>query len=164
MLTSFSPAPILLSQDQPETDEKARPQRSWQTSQREPPPNRYQKGLIPCLLEDLEMKVIFQRSFVAQCPLDMGQKKKKSNALVIQVDAEKKIINMTQLLNKDSQKAGSFIGRTLTWSPRSHKCIWPRPAEAWWGSYYKDNRKDKGDVRKICITEGFGGHASLSSW
>lgn len=52
---SFLPAPTQLSQDQLEAEEKARSQRSRQTSlvssRREPPPYGYRKGWIPRLLE-----------------------------------------------------------------------------------------------------------------
>ncbi|CAI9177302.1 unnamed protein product [Rangifer tarandus platyrhynchus] len=94
-LTSFLPAPTQLSQDQLEAEEKARSQRSRQTSlvssRREPPPYGYRKGWIPRLLEDFGDGGAFPEIHVAQYPLDMGRKKKMSNALAIQVDAEGKI-------------------------------------------------------------------------
>ena len=94
-LTSFLPAPTQLSQDQLEAEEKARSQRSRQTSlvssQREPPPYGYRKGWIPRLLEDFGDGGAFPEIHVAQYPVDMGRKKKMSNALAIQVDAEGKI-------------------------------------------------------------------------
>ncbi|XP_060002198.1 SNW domain-containing protein 1-like [Lagenorhynchus albirostris] len=94
-LTSFLPAPTHLSQDQLEAEEKARSQRSRQTSlvssRREPPPYGYRKGWIPRLLEDLGGGGAFPESHVAQYPLDMGRKRKMSNALAIQVHAEGKI-------------------------------------------------------------------------
>uniref|UniRef100_A0A8C0T0N8 SNW domain-containing protein 1 n=1 Tax=Canis lupus familiaris TaxID=9615 RepID=A0A8C0T0N8_CANLF len=59
-LTSFLPAPTQLSQDQLEAEEKARSQRSRQTSlvssRREPPPYGYRKGWIPRLLEVIYSK------------------------------------------------------------------------------------------------------------
>ncbi|CAN0544388.1 unnamed protein product [Rangifer tarandus platyrhynchus] len=94
-LKSFLPAPTQLSQDQLEAEEKARSQRSRQTSlvssRREPPPYGYRKGWIPRLLEDFGDGGAFPEIHVAQYPLDMGRKKKMSNALAIQVDAEGKI-------------------------------------------------------------------------
>lgn len=92
---SFLPAPTQLSQDQLEAEEKARSQRSRQTSlvssRREPPPYGYRKGWIPRLLEDFGDGGAFPEIHVAQYPLEMGRKKKMSNALAIQVDAEGKI-------------------------------------------------------------------------
>uniref|UniRef100_A0A2K6UX77 SNW domain-containing protein 1 n=1 Tax=Saimiri boliviensis boliviensis TaxID=39432 RepID=A0A2K6UX77_SAIBB len=94
-LTSFLPAPTQLSQDQLEAEEKARSQRSRQTSlvssRREPPPYGYRKGWISRLLEDFGDGGAFPEIHVAQYPLDMGRKKKMSNALAIQVDSEGKI-------------------------------------------------------------------------
>ncbi|KAK2104523.1 SNW domain-containing protein 1 [Saguinus oedipus] len=113
----FLPAPTQLSQDQLEAEEKARSQRSRQTSlvssRREPPPYGYRKGWIPRLLEcnlweaeqdkrssrnlirgkkvDFGDGGAFPEIHVAQYPLDMGRKKKMSNALAIQVDSEGKI-------------------------------------------------------------------------
>uniref|UniRef100_A0A2K6F3E9 SNW domain-containing protein 1 n=1 Tax=Propithecus coquereli TaxID=379532 RepID=A0A2K6F3E9_PROCO len=85
----------MLSQDQLEAEEKARSQRSRQTSlvssRREPPPYGYRKGWIPRLLEDFGDGGAFPEIHVAQYPLDMGRKKKMSNALAIQVDPEGKI-------------------------------------------------------------------------
>ncbi|KAM4898444.1 LOW QUALITY PROTEIN: SNW domain-containing protein 1 [Sylvia borin] len=94
-LTSFLPAPTQLSQDQLELEERARAQRSRQTalvsSRREPPPYGYRKGWIPRALEDFGDGGAFPEIHVAQYPLDMGRKKKTSNALAVQVDAEGKI-------------------------------------------------------------------------
>uniref|UniRef100_A0A8B9S4R2 SNW domain-containing protein 1 n=2 Tax=Apteryx TaxID=8821 RepID=A0A8B9S4R2_APTOW len=94
-LTSFLPAPTQLSQDQLELEERARAQRSRQTalvsSRREPPPYGYRKGWIPRMLEDFGDGGAFPEIHVAQYPLDMGRKKKMSNALAVQVDAEGKI-------------------------------------------------------------------------
>uniref|UniRef100_I3M207 SNW domain-containing protein 1 n=3 Tax=Marmotini TaxID=337730 RepID=I3M207_ICTTR len=94
-LKYFLPAPTQLSQDQLEAEEKARSQRSRQTSlvssRREPPPYGYRKGWIPRLLEDFGDGGAFPEIHVAQYPLDMGRKKKMSNALAIQVDPEGKI-------------------------------------------------------------------------
>ncbi|KAM6311345.1 SNW domain-containing protein 1 [Aegotheles albertisi] len=94
-LTSFLPAPTQLSQDQLELEERARAQRSRQTalvsSRREPPPYGYRKGWIPRVLEDFGDGGAFPEIHVAQYPMDMGRKKKMSNALAIQVDAEGKI-------------------------------------------------------------------------
>ncbi|CAD7693333.1 unnamed protein product [Nyctereutes procyonoides] len=79
-LTSFLPGPTQLPQDQLEAEEKARSQRSRQTSlvssQREPPPYGYRKGWIPRLLEDFGNGSAFPESHVAQYPMDMGRKKK----------------------------------------------------------------------------------------
>ncbi|NXG30827.1 SNW1 protein, partial [Dromaius novaehollandiae] len=92
---SFLPAPTQLSQDQLEQEERARAQRSRQTalvsSRREPPPYGYRKGWIPRMLEDFGDGGAFPEIHVAQYPLDMGRKKKMSNALAVQVDAEGKI-------------------------------------------------------------------------
>nr|XP_009673976.1 PREDICTED: SNW domain-containing protein 1 [Struthio camelus australis] len=91
----FLPAPTQLSQDQLELEERARAQRSRQTalvsSRREPPPYGYRKGWIPRMLEDFGDGGAFPEIHVAQYPLDMGRKKKMSNALAVQVDAEGKI-------------------------------------------------------------------------
>ncbi|NWU66495.1 SNW1 protein, partial [Pterocles burchelli] len=94
-MRSFLPAPTQLSQDQLELEERARAQRSRQTalvsSRREPPPYGYRKGWIPRVLEDFGDGGAFPEIHVAQYPLDMGRKKKTSNALAVQVDAEGKI-------------------------------------------------------------------------
>ncbi|NWW50726.1 SNW1 protein, partial [Pedionomus torquatus] len=94
-MCSFLPAPTQLSQDQLELEERARAQRSRQTalvsSRREPPPYGYRKGWIPRALEDFGDGGAFPEIHVAQYPLDMGRKKKMSNALAVQVDAEGKI-------------------------------------------------------------------------
>ncbi|XP_054826422.1 SNW domain-containing protein 1 isoform X2 [Eublepharis macularius] len=94
-LTSFLPAPTQLSQDQLELEERARSQRVRQaalvSSRREPPPYGYRKGWIPRMLEDFGDGGAFPEIHVAQYPLDMGRKKKMSNALAVQVDAEGKI-------------------------------------------------------------------------
>ncbi|NWS69110.1 SNW1 protein, partial [Crotophaga sulcirostris] len=94
-LCSFLPAPTQLSQDQLELEERARAQRSKQTalvsSRREPPPYGYRKGWTPRVLEDFGDGGAFPEIHVAQYPLDMGRKKKTSNALAVQVDAEGKI-------------------------------------------------------------------------
>ncbi|XP_010221564.1 PREDICTED: SNW domain-containing protein 1 [Tinamus guttatus] len=94
-ILSFLPAPTQLSQDQLELEERARAQRSRQTalvsSRREPPPYGYRKGWIPRMLEDFGDGGAFPEIHVAQYPLDMGKKKKMSNALAVQVDAEGKI-------------------------------------------------------------------------
>ncbi|NWZ04480.1 SNW1 protein, partial [Agelaius phoeniceus] len=94
-MSSFLPAPTQLSQDQLELEERARAQRSRQaalvSSRREPPPYGYRKGWIPRVLEDFGDGGAFPEIHVAQYPLDMGRKKKMSNALAVQVDAEGKI-------------------------------------------------------------------------
>ncbi|XP_020369131.1 SNW domain-containing protein 1 [Stegostoma tigrinum] len=94
-LTSFLPAPTQLSQDQLEAEEKARSQRVRQTalvaSRREPPPYGHRKGWVPRSLEDFGDGGAFPEVHMAQFPLEMGRKKKASNALAIQVDAEGKI-------------------------------------------------------------------------
>lgn len=94
-LTSILSAPTQLSEDQLEAEERARSQRSRQTSlvssRREPPPYGYRKAWIPRLLEDFGDGGAFPEIHVAQYPLDMGRKKKMSNALAIQLDPEGKI-------------------------------------------------------------------------
>uniref|UniRef100_A0A3P8ZMQ2 SNW domain-containing protein 1 n=1 Tax=Esox lucius TaxID=8010 RepID=A0A3P8ZMQ2_ESOLU len=94
-LTSFLPAPTQLSQDQLEAEERARAQRSHTTalvsSRREPPPYGYRKSWVPRSLEDFGDGGAFPEIHVAQFPLEMGRKKKTSNALAVQVDAEGKI-------------------------------------------------------------------------
>uniref|UniRef100_A0A7D9N0G3 SNW domain-containing protein 1 n=1 Tax=Xenopus tropicalis TaxID=8364 RepID=A0A7D9N0G3_XENTR len=91
----FLPAPTQLSQDQLEAEEKLRAQKSRQTalvaSRREPPPYGHRKGWVPRSLEDFGDGGAFPEIHVAQYPLDMGRKKKMSNALAVQVDAEGKI-------------------------------------------------------------------------
>ncbi|KAG2457641.1 SNW1 protein, partial [Polypterus senegalus] len=92
---SFLPAPTQLSQDQLEAEERSRAQKSKSSalvsSRREPPPYGYRKGWIPRLLEDFGDGGAFPEIHVAQYPLEMGRKKKTSNALAVQVDAEGKI-------------------------------------------------------------------------
>uniref|UniRef100_A0AAX7V2U8 SNW domain-containing protein 1 n=1 Tax=Astatotilapia calliptera TaxID=8154 RepID=A0AAX7V2U8_ASTCA len=92
---SFLPAPTQLSQDQLEAEEKLRAQKSYSTalvaSRREPPPYGHRKGWIPRSLEDFGDGGAFPEIHVAQFPLEMGRKKKTSNALAVQVDAEGKI-------------------------------------------------------------------------
>uniref|UniRef100_A0A674APL5 SNW domain-containing protein 1 n=1 Tax=Salmo trutta TaxID=8032 RepID=A0A674APL5_SALTR len=86
----FLPAPTQLSQDQLESEERARAQRSHSTalvsSRREPPSLRLQEEL-----GDFGDGVAFPEIHVAQFPLEMGRKKKRSNALAVQVDGEGKI-------------------------------------------------------------------------
>ncbi|XP_043929984.1 SNW domain-containing protein 1 isoform X1 [Protopterus annectens] len=94
-LTSFLPLPMQLSQDQLEAEEIVRTQRSNQTalvsSRREPPPYGFRKTWVPRTLEDFGDGGAFPEIHVAQFPLDMGRKKKASNALPVQLDAEGKI-------------------------------------------------------------------------
>ncbi|XP_018431186.1 PREDICTED: SNW domain-containing protein 1 isoform X2 [Nanorana parkeri] len=94
-LSSFLPAPTQLSQDQLEAEEKIRTQKSRQmalvASRREPPPYGHRKGWVPRTLEDFGDGGAFPETPVAQYPLDMGRKKRTSNALALQVDAEGKI-------------------------------------------------------------------------
>ncbi|XP_038629686.1 SNW domain-containing protein 1 [Scyliorhinus canicula] len=94
-LTSFLPAPTQLSQDQLEAEEKVRSQRIRQTalvaSRKEPPPYGHRKGWVPRSMEDFADGGAFPEVHMAQFPLEMGRKKKSSNALAIQVDAEGKI-------------------------------------------------------------------------
>ncbi|XP_055496154.1 LOW QUALITY PROTEIN: SNW domain-containing protein 1 [Leucoraja erinacea] len=94
-LTSFLPAPTQLSQDQLEAEEKTRAQRARQTalvaSRREPPPYGHRKGWVPRSLEDFGDGGAFPEVHMAQFPLEMGRKKKASNALAVQVDSEGKI-------------------------------------------------------------------------
>uniref|UniRef100_A0A4W5P4J1 SNW domain-containing protein 1 n=1 Tax=Hucho hucho TaxID=62062 RepID=A0A4W5P4J1_9TELE len=95
-LTSFLPAPTQLSQDQLESEERVRAQRSHSTalvsSRREPPPPYgCRKSWVPRSLEDFGDGGAFPEIHVAQFPLEMGRKKKTSNALAVQVDAEGKI-------------------------------------------------------------------------
>ncbi|XP_069772120.1 SNW domain-containing protein 1 isoform X1 [Narcine bancroftii] len=91
----FLPAPTQLSQDQLEAEEKARAQRARQTalvaSRREPPPYGHRKGWVPRSLEDFADGGAFPEVHLVQFPLEMGRKKKPSNALAVQVDAEGKI-------------------------------------------------------------------------
>ncbi|KAM4663093.1 SNW domain-containing protein 1 [Discoglossus pictus] len=94
-LASFLPAPTQLSQDQLEAEEKLRAQKSRQTalvaSRREPPPYGHRKGWVPRSVEDFGDGGAFPEIHVAQYPLDMGRKKRVSNALAVQVDAEGKV-------------------------------------------------------------------------
>ncbi|CAB1339859.1 unnamed protein product [Coregonus sp. 'balchen'] len=100
-LTSFLPAPTQLSQDQLESEERARAQRSHSTalvsSRREPPPYGYRKSWVPRSLEDFGDGGAFPEIHVAQFPLEMGRKKKTSNALAVQVIFSK----YTDLLPKE---------------------------------------------------------------
>uniref|UniRef100_A0A674AMW5 SNW domain-containing protein 1 n=1 Tax=Salmo trutta TaxID=8032 RepID=A0A674AMW5_SALTR len=80
-LMSFLPAPTQLSQDQLESEERARAQRSHSTA----------LSWVPRSLEDFGDGVAFPEIHVAQFPLEMGRKKKRSNALAVQVDGEGKI-------------------------------------------------------------------------
>uniref|UniRef100_A0A8C2X8I7 SNW domain-containing protein 1 n=1 Tax=Cyclopterus lumpus TaxID=8103 RepID=A0A8C2X8I7_CYCLU len=94
-LTSFLPAPTQLSQDQLEAEEKLRAQKSYSnalvSSRKEPPQYENRKGWVPRSLEDFGDGGAFPEIHVAQFPLEMGRKKKTSNALAVQVDAEGKI-------------------------------------------------------------------------
>uniref|UniRef100_A0A672IYL5 SNW domain-containing protein 1 n=1 Tax=Salarias fasciatus TaxID=181472 RepID=A0A672IYL5_SALFA len=93
---SFLPAPTQLSQDQLEAEEKLRAQKSSYStalvaSRREPPPYGQRKGWVPRAFEDFGDGGAFPEIHVAQFPLEMGRKKKTSNALAVQVDAAGKI-------------------------------------------------------------------------
>ncbi|KAK9531046.1 hypothetical protein VZT92_010497 [Zoarces viviparus] len=94
-LTTFLPAPTQLSQDQLEAEEKLRAEKSYSTalvsSRREPAPYEHRKGWVPRSLDDFGDGGAFPEIHVAQFPLEMGRKKKTSNALALQVDAEGKI-------------------------------------------------------------------------
>ncbi|XP_053737152.1 SNW domain-containing protein 1 [Synchiropus splendidus] len=94
-LASFLPAPIQLSQDQLEAEERLRAQRSYSTAlvstRREPPPYGHRHGWVPRAVEDFGDGGAFPEIHVAQFPLEMGRAKKTSNALAVQVDAEGKI-------------------------------------------------------------------------
>ncbi|CAL9692111.1 unnamed protein product [Knipowitschia caucasica] len=94
-LAAFLPAPTQLSQDQLEAEERQRAQKTYSTalvsSRREPPPYRHRKGWVPRALEDFGDGGAFPEIHVAQFPQEMGRKKKTSNALAVQVDAEGKI-------------------------------------------------------------------------
>ncbi|XP_053553334.1 SNW domain-containing protein 1 [Bombina bombina] len=94
-LASFLPAPTQLSQDQLEAEEKIRAQKSRQTalvaSRREPPLYGHRSGWVARSLEDFGDGGAFPEIHVAQYPLDMGRKKRVSNSLAVQVDAEGKI-------------------------------------------------------------------------
>uniref|UniRef100_A0A671QEC6 SNW domain-containing protein 1 n=1 Tax=Sinocyclocheilus anshuiensis TaxID=1608454 RepID=A0A671QEC6_9TELE len=94
-LASFLPAPTQLSQDQLEAEERYRVQRSQSTAlvstRREPPPYGFRKSWVPRALEDFGDGGAFPEIHVAQYPLEMGRKKRTSNALAVQVDAEGKI-------------------------------------------------------------------------
>uniref|UniRef100_A0A8C2JZM9 SNW domain-containing protein 1 n=1 Tax=Cyprinus carpio TaxID=7962 RepID=A0A8C2JZM9_CYPCA len=85
----------LLSQDQLEAEERSRVQRSQSTAlvstRREPPPYGFRKSWVPRALEDFGDGGAFPEIHVAQFPLEMGRKKRTSNALAVQVDAEGKI-------------------------------------------------------------------------
>uniref|UniRef100_A0A673GRJ0 SNW domain-containing protein 1 n=1 Tax=Sinocyclocheilus rhinocerous TaxID=307959 RepID=A0A673GRJ0_9TELE len=92
---AFLPAPTQLSQDQLEAEERYRVQRSQSTAlvstRREPPPYCFRKSWVPRALEDFGDGGAFPEIHVAQYPLEMGRKKRTSNALAVQVDAEGKI-------------------------------------------------------------------------
>ncbi|KAI5627785.1 SNW domain-containing protein 1 [Silurus asotus] len=94
-LISFLPVPTQLSQDQLEAEEAAKAQRSQSTAlvvmRREPPPYGSRKGWVPRTTEDFGDGGAFPEVHVAQYPLEMGRKKKTSNALALQVDAEGKV-------------------------------------------------------------------------
>uniref|UniRef100_A0A4W3J8B5 SNW domain-containing protein 1 n=1 Tax=Callorhinchus milii TaxID=7868 RepID=A0A4W3J8B5_CALMI len=93
-LLFFLPAPTQLSQDQLESEEKSHSrvrQTALVASRREPPPYGYRKGWIPRTVEDFGDGGAFPEIPVAQYPLDIGRKKKSSNSLAVQVDAEGKI-------------------------------------------------------------------------
>ncbi|TNN37075.1 SNW domain-containing protein 1 [Liparis tanakae] len=94
-LTSFLPAPTQLSQDQLEAEEKLRAQKCYSTAlvstRKEPPQYEHRKGWVPRSLEDFGDGGAFPEIHVAQFPMEMGRKKKTSNALAVQVDAEGKI-------------------------------------------------------------------------
>nr|XP_034374501.1 SNW domain-containing protein 1-like [Arvicanthis niloticus] len=95
VLTSSLPEPTQLPQDQLGAEEKARSERSLQTSLRssrmEPPGYGYRKDWIPRSLEDFGDGGAFPEIHVTQYPLGMGRKNKTSNALAIQLDHEGKI-------------------------------------------------------------------------
>uniref|UniRef100_A0AAQ4PMZ2 SNW domain-containing protein 1 n=1 Tax=Gasterosteus aculeatus aculeatus TaxID=481459 RepID=A0AAQ4PMZ2_GASAC len=78
-----------------EAEEKLRAQKSYSTalvsSRKEPPLYETRKGWVPRSLEDFGDGGAFPEIHVAQFPLEMGRKKKTSNALAVQVDAEGKI-------------------------------------------------------------------------
>uniref|UniRef100_A0A3P9JE38 SNW domain-containing protein 1 n=2 Tax=Oryzias latipes TaxID=8090 RepID=A0A3P9JE38_ORYLA len=92
---NYLPAPTQLSQDQLEAEERIRTQKSYSTalvaSRKEPPPYGHRKGWVPRAFEDFGDGGAFPEIHVAQFPLEMGRKKKTSNALAVQVDAEGKI-------------------------------------------------------------------------
>uniref|UniRef100_A0A8C2HV15 SNW domain-containing protein 1 n=1 Tax=Cyprinus carpio TaxID=7962 RepID=A0A8C2HV15_CYPCA len=94
-IKNFLPAPTQLSQDQLEAEERSRLQRSQSTAlvstRREPPPYGFRKSWVPRSLEDFGDGGAFPEIHVAQFPLEMGRKKRTSNALAVQVDAEGKI-------------------------------------------------------------------------
>lgn len=95
LTTCVLPAPTQLSQDQVGAEERARSQRSRQTSLvssgTEPPGYGYRKGWLPHFSEDFGDGGAFPEIHVAQYPLDMGRERKVSNALAVQVDREGKI-------------------------------------------------------------------------
>ncbi|XP_034044727.1 SNW domain-containing protein 1-like isoform X2 [Thalassophryne amazonica] len=94
-LSSFLPMPTQLSQDQLEAGERLQAQMSHCTSlvlsRRDPPPYGHRQGWVPRSLEDFGDGGAFPEIHVAQFPLEMGRKKRTSNALAVQVDAEGKI-------------------------------------------------------------------------
>uniref|UniRef100_A0A672T2I3 SNW domain-containing protein 1 n=1 Tax=Sinocyclocheilus grahami TaxID=75366 RepID=A0A672T2I3_SINGR len=89
---NFLPAPTQLSQEQLEAEERRGVQRSQSTALvstgREPLPYGFRKSWVPRVLEDFGDGGAFPEIHVAQYPLEMGRKKRISNALAVQVDAE----------------------------------------------------------------------------
>ncbi|XP_032818825.1 SNW domain-containing protein 1 [Petromyzon marinus] len=94
-LARLLPPPTQISQDLVEAEERLRAQRSRQLavhgSRREPPQYGKRSGWIPRVNEDFCDGGAFPEIHVAQYPHDMGRKKKASNALALQVDAEGKV-------------------------------------------------------------------------
>ncbi|KAF5900133.1 SNW domain-containing protein 1, partial [Clarias magur] len=84
--------PTQLSQDQLEAEETAHSHSTaLVVSCRDPPPYGSRKGWVPRSIEDFGDGGAFPEIHVAQYPLEMGRKKKTSNALALQVDAEGKV-------------------------------------------------------------------------
>ncbi|KAG7259297.1 hypothetical protein CRUP_026664 [Coryphaenoides rupestris] len=92
---NFLPAPIQLSQDQLEAEERLRAQTSYSTAvvstRSEAPSYGHRQGWVPRSLEDFGDGGAYPEIHVAQFPLEMGRKKEDVNALAVQVDAEGKI-------------------------------------------------------------------------
>ena len=167
VLTSFLPAPTQLSQDQLEAEEKARSQRSRQTSlvssQREHPPCGYRKGWIPQLLEDFGDGGAFPAIHVAQYPLNLGQEKKMSNALAIRVDAKGKIkydAIVRQGQSKDKVIYSKYTDMVPEEVMNADDPDLQRPDEE---AIKERTEKTRVTLEKSVITEGCCGHASPSS-
>uniref|UniRef100_A0A8C4PY91 SNW domain-containing protein 1 n=1 Tax=Eptatretus burgeri TaxID=7764 RepID=A0A8C4PY91_EPTBU len=92
-LARLLPAPTQISQDQAESEERARVQRhaSLVAARTEPPAYGHRQGWTPRAVEDFADGGAFPEIHVAQFPLDLGRKQKTSNALALQVDSEGRV-------------------------------------------------------------------------